>query len=438
MARSRTSRSTMRWSSLPSRSWTRSFSRVRCVCSRCAATSPSGVPGAGGGGGGSSRSSTRSSAACSARSATSSSFSSRIMSMEVSTRSRTTDSTSRPTYPTSVYFEASTLTNGHPASRASRRAISVFPTPVGPIIKMFFGKASSAISGGSLWRRTRLRRATATARLAAFCPTMYLSSSSTISRGVMSSRAGRSSCPSTGSAPLPPGAYTNSFSDLLVICSVPLMLEISLMCSNAPPLELFDCKVGIGENANLAGDAHGLHRQILRCEFRVLQQRARRGQSIRAARSDSHQSVVWLNHIASPGKNERALGIGYDQQRFQMAKRAVLAPLLGQLNRGFLQIARKLLQLPLEALKKGDRVGRRARETGHDFVVVKTPRLPRRMLHHVITHGHLAIGDQHHFVFLPHAQHRSAVHLWAFLAIPHPVIIARHDSERQKCTRPVD
>src|SRR5229473_835264 len=56
------------------------------------------------------------------------------------------------------------------------------------------------------WRRTRLRRATATARLAAFCPTMYLSSSTTISRGVMSSSAGRSSCPSTGSAPFPPGA----------------------------------------------------------------------------------------------------------------------------------------------------------------------------------------------------------------------------------------
>src|SRR5712692_4341833 len=46
MARSRTSRSTIRWSSLPSRSWRRSFSRVRWVCSRCAATSASGLLGA--------------------------------------------------------------------------------------------------------------------------------------------------------------------------------------------------------------------------------------------------------------------------------------------------------------------------------------------------------------------------------------------------------
>ena len=33
--------------------------------------------------------------------------------------------------------------NGAPASFASRRAISVLPTPVGPIIRMFFGSTSS-------------------------------------------------------------------------------------------------------------------------------------------------------------------------------------------------------------------------------------------------------------------------------------------------------
>ena len=33
--------------------------------------------------------------------------------------------------------------NGAPASLASRRAISVLPTPVGPIIRMFFGSTSS-------------------------------------------------------------------------------------------------------------------------------------------------------------------------------------------------------------------------------------------------------------------------------------------------------
>ncbi len=58
------------------------------------------------------------------------------MLIPASTRSRTIDSASRPTYPTSVNFEASTFTNGAPANRANRRATSVFPTPVGPIRMM--------------------------------------------------------------------------------------------------------------------------------------------------------------------------------------------------------------------------------------------------------------------------------------------------------------
>ena len=74
--------------------------------------------------------------------------------------------------------------NGDCASRASRRAISVLPTPVGPIIRMFFGAISSASSGASFWRRMRLRSAMATARLAAVWPMTYLSSSATICLGV--------------------------------------------------------------------------------------------------------------------------------------------------------------------------------------------------------------------------------------------------------------
>src|SRR5918993_1024062 len=75
--------------------------------------------------------------------------------------------------------------NGACASFASRRAISVLPTPVGPIIRMFFGVIS--LRSGSLIcaRRHRLRRAIATARFASCWPMMCLSSSSTISRGVI-------------------------------------------------------------------------------------------------------------------------------------------------------------------------------------------------------------------------------------------------------------
>src|SRR5687767_16025531 len=49
---------------------------------------------------------------------------------------------------------------------------------------MFLGVTSAASSGGSRWRRMRLRIATATARLAAAWPTTWRSSSATIWRGV--------------------------------------------------------------------------------------------------------------------------------------------------------------------------------------------------------------------------------------------------------------
>ena len=83
-------------------------------------------------------------------------------------------STSLPWNPTSVYLVASTLTKGAPESFARRRATSVLPTPVGPIIKMFFGMTSSLRLLSSCMRRQRLRMAMAMARFASAWPTMCL------------------------------------------------------------------------------------------------------------------------------------------------------------------------------------------------------------------------------------------------------------------------
>ncbi len=60
--------------------------------------------------------------------------------------------------------------NGARARRARRRAISVLPTPVGPIIRMFFGVISARSGSVTCMRRQRLRSAMATARLAALLP----------------------------------------------------------------------------------------------------------------------------------------------------------------------------------------------------------------------------------------------------------------------------
>ena len=116
------------------------------------------------------------------------------------------DSTSRPTYPTSVNLVASTLRKGEWVSRARRRAISVLPTPVGPIMRMFLGRTSWRISSGRRSRRTRLRRAMATDRFASAWPTMYSSRRRTISTGRRSSGASGSAGSASASVSVVPAS----------------------------------------------------------------------------------------------------------------------------------------------------------------------------------------------------------------------------------------
>ena len=78
---------------------------------------------------------------------------------------------------------ASTLTNGASANFDNRLDISVLPTPVGPIIKIFFGSTSFFISPLSACLLHLFLNATATAFFALFCPTTNLSNSDTISLG---------------------------------------------------------------------------------------------------------------------------------------------------------------------------------------------------------------------------------------------------------------
>ena len=117
---------------------------------------------------------------------TSISFSDRIILTAISIRSLIIDSTSLPTYPTSVNLLASTFIKGAFARFARRRAISVLPTPVVPIKIMLFGTISSRIYSATCCRRHRFLKAIATALLASFCPTTNWFNSRTICFGVSS------------------------------------------------------------------------------------------------------------------------------------------------------------------------------------------------------------------------------------------------------------
>src|SRR2546423_13707888 len=89
------------------------------------------------------------------------------------------------------------------------------------------------------------------------------------------------------------------------------------------------------------------------------------------------------------------------------------------------------VELAFEALEKRNSIGGGTREAGDDLVIEEAAGFARGVLHHVITHGDLAIGDEHNFAVLTHAQNGSAVHLRIFLAIRHPDII----SHRERASR---
>src|SRR5450830_175794 len=203
---------------------------------------------------------------------------------------------------------------GASASLARRRAISVLPTPVGPIIRMFFGVISWRSGSSTCWRRQRLRKAMATARLALPWPTTCLSSSPTISCGVM---------------------------------------FIWFMGS----VQGFDDVGKVGVDAQLAGDGQRFLDDVSRGQFRVLEQGLGGGLGVYAARTDGADAVFRFQYVAVARDDQGRFGVSHQQHRFQAAQHAVGAPVLGHLDRGAQQVALVLFQLAFEAVEQGEGIG---------------------------------------------------------------------------------
>jgi hypothetical protein len=67
-------------------------------------------------------------------------------------------------------------------------------------------------------------------------------------------------------------------------------------------------------------------------ELGVLQQRARGGLRVGAARADGDDAVLGLEHVAVAGDDQRMLAVGHRQHGLEPAQHAVGAPVLGQLD----------------------------------------------------------------------------------------------------------
>src|ERR1700738_876192 len=165
--------------------------------------------------------------------------------------------------------------NGAPASFASRRAISVLPTPVGPIIRIFFGSTSSRREPVSCSRRQRLRSAIETARLASVWPTMKRSSSETISRG-----------------------------EKLVIG--PGLVGMLRRQARSAAGQRLDGHIAIGVDADVGGDIERAADDGLGILVGV-DQRARGRQRVIAAGPDRHHAGFRLENVAGGGGGPREM-----------------------------------------------------------------------------------------------------------------------------------
>ena len=102
---------------------------------------------------------------------------------------------------------------------------------------------------------------------------------------------------------------------------------------------------------------------LARAHLGVLEQCARRGERVGAAGADGEDAaVVGRDDVAVAGEQERALLVGDDQERLEVAQNLVRAPLLAQLDGGALEVAVILFELALEAREEREGVGGRAGE----------------------------------------------------------------------------
>jgi hypothetical protein len=141
----------------------------------------------------------------------------------------------------------------------------------------------------------------------------------------------------------------------------------------------------------------------------MFQKRASGRESIHPARADRAEAVVWFDDIAVAGEDKSSFGVSNDQERFEMAKSAILSPLLGQFDGGLLQIARVFLEFAFEALEERKGVRSRPCKARKNFVIVKATGLPGGVFEHVITQSNLAIGDEDDFRVFADAENGCAV-----------------------------
>ena len=105
------------------------------------------------------------------------------------------------------------------------------------------------------------------------------------------------------------------------------------------------------------------------------------------------------------------LQVGHDQQRLEPAEDPVAAPVLGQLDRGAREVGGVAVELLLELLVQGQRVGHRPGEPRQHLAALEGAHLGGPRLHHGLADGDLPVAAEGDAAVLADGEDGGAVEL---------------------------
>ena len=161
--------------------------------------------------------------------------------------------------------------------------------------------------------------------------------------------------------------------------------------------------------------------EVMRIASRAMAAASRRGVAREGAgggeghgtpAADGDDPVVGRDHVPGPGEEERGLAVGHHEEGLEPPQAPVGAPLLGELDRGALEVAAVLLEPGLEPVDEGHRVGGGAGEAGQHLPVVQALDLLRAVLHHRLAEGDLAVPGEGDRPSLADGEDRGPVESW--------------------------
>src|SRR5436190_799187 len=104
--------------------------------------------------------------------------------------------------------------------------------------------------------------------------------------------------------------------------------RVSAAFAAMPSARLEDGDVGVGVNADLCSDLETTAYDLPRLEIGVLDQCARRCESVRSTRSNRENSIVGLDDVAGSRDDKAVLTISDSEQSFETTQNPIAPPIL--------------------------------------------------------------------------------------------------------------